>query len=103
MVYVAEVKTLVGVYYRFYETTKTTARTEYVQAVGLKPYKKLSATKFEVEPNLKSHFGPEMKVQKDAVGLFIEGNGKKGVQKTRFTEAYKPNAKYVNIFDKSKL
>lgn len=103
MVYVAEVKTAAGVYFRFYETTKLTKRTETVQAVGVKPYSKISATEFQVEPDLNNHYGPEFRVQKNGAGLYIEGNGKKGLQKTYLTEGYNANKKYINIFDKSKL
>ena len=103
MVYVAEIKTAAGVYYRFFETTKLTKRTETVQAVGLKPYNKISSTEFEVQPDLNNHFGPELRVQKNAAGLYIEGNGKKGLQKTYLTEGYNANKKYINVFDKSKL
>ncbi len=103
MVYVAEVKTAAGVYYRFFETIKLTKRTETVQAVGLKSYSKISATEFQVEPDLNSHFGPEFRVQKNSVGLYIEGSGKKVFKRTYLTEGYNANKKYINIFDKSKL
>ena len=64
MVYVAEVKTAAGVYFRFYETTKLTKRTETVQAVGVKPYNKSSSIEFEVQPDLKSPFVPYSKKKK---------------------------------------
>ena len=103
MIYVAEIKTRAGVYYRFYDVVEETKRLQYVQAMGIRPYKKLSDKEFEIQPNPSDHYGPMLKVSKDTAGLYIEGSGKKGLQKTYLNKVYNPEEKYINIFDAKKV
>ena len=103
MIYVAEVKTTAGNYFRFYEVVESTTRTQTVQLIGIKPYKKLSNTEFEVEPDASKPYGPTYKVHKDTHGIYIEGSGKKGIQKTYLTAEHGDGTHYVNHFDAGKL
>lgn len=103
LTYVAEIKTPAGVYNRFYKVVREERKKSYAVALNYKPYNKLSKTEFEVKPG-KDSVGPELKIQSDSLGRYVEFEGKKtGIKKTYFTELYCPSKQYINVFDPKKL
>ena len=103
LTYVAVIDTPAGTYNRFYKVVREERKKLYANALNYKPYNKLSNTQFEVEPD-EAFVGPELKVQQDSHGLYVEHESKKtGIKKTYFTELYCPDKKYVNIFDAKRV
>ena len=106
MIYVSEIKTTAGVYHSFWKVVQEEKKKVFVQ--------RLSPVSLAGSESPKNCFnsttkpseelvGPVYQIKKDSHGLYIEGSGKKGMNKTYLDFEYKEGDVFQNIFDSNKL
>ena len=106
MIYVSEIKTITGVYYSFWKVVQEEKKKVFVQRLSPTTLEKSEAPKgcfiSSVKPS-EELVGPVYQIKKDGHGLYIEGSGKKGMNKTYLTSEYTEGVVFQITFDSNKL
>ena len=106
MIYVSEIKTITGVYHSFWKVVQEEKKKVFVERLSPTTIEGSESPKGCFHSTTKpsnSQLGPIYQIKKDSHGLYIEGSGKKGMNKTYLDFEYKEGDVFQNIFDSNKL
>ena len=106
MIYISKIETTTGVYYSFWKVVQEEKKKVFVQRLSPKTLEGLESPKNCFHSTVKPSeelVGPIYQIKKDSHGLYIEGSGKKGMNKTYLDSVYVEGNVFQNIFDSNKL